>query len=160
MIDLSQTFWSSDLAIPDLNDDGVLPEGLHECSLDEVIERFGQFSQSDRRRRLGQRLQEFLREVGSTRLAVAVIVDGSFVTGKREPNDIDLVLVLRAGHNFSEALRPFEYNVVSRRRVRKTFGFDMLLADEGQPELREYIAFFSQVRGNPDVRKGLLRVTL
>ena len=79
------------MAIPELNDDGLLPEGLHECSLGEILERFGRFQQSDRRRRLGQRLQEFLGDVGSTGLAVAVVIDGSFVTGKPEPNDIDLV---------------------------------------------------------------------
>ena len=64
------------------------------------------------------------------------------------------------GHPGTEALRPFEYNVVSRRRVRKAFGFDILLAEEGQPELDEYISFCTQVRGIPDVHKGLLRVTL
>ena len=148
------------MAIPELNDEGLLPEGLHECPLDEVIERFGQYQHSDCRRRLGLRLQEFVRDVGATGLAVAVIVDGIFVTEKPEPNDIDLVLVLRNGHNFSDVLRPFEYNIVSRRRVRKVFGFDMLLAEEDQPELEEYILFFAQVRGDPDVRKGLLRVKL
>ncbi len=143
------------MAIPDLNDDGLLPEGL-----DEIIERFGQFQHSNCRPRLGQRLQEFFREVVGTGFVVAVIVDGSFVTGKPEPNDIDVVLVLRTGHDFSEVLRPFEYKIVSRRRVRKVFGFDMLLAEEGQPELNEFLEFFTQVRGDPDVRKGLLRVTL
>ena len=108
----------------------------------------------------GQRLEEFLREVATTGLATSVIVDGSFVTEKPEPNDIDLVVVLRPGHNFTGALRPFEYNIVSRRRVRKVVGFDMLLAEEGQPELDEFVEFFTQVRGEPDVRKGLLRVTL
>ncbi len=148
------------MAIPDLNDDGLLPEGLYECSLDEIIERFGRFQQSDCRRRLGKRLQDFFGEAKATGLVVAVILDGSFVTGKPESNDIDLVLVLRHGHSFSGVLRPFEYNIVSRRRVRKVFGFDMLLAEEGQPELDEFVAFFAQVRGDPDIRKGLLRVTL
>lgn len=148
------------MPIPDLNDDGLLPEGIHDCSFAELVERFGQFRKSDCRRRLTKRLEEFFREVGATGFAVSVIVDGSFVTAKAEPNDIDLVLVLRAGHNFSTTVRPFEYNVLSRRRVRKSYGFDMLLAEEGQPEFAEFIEFFTQVRGDPDVRKGLLRVTL
>lgn len=148
------------MPIPDLNDNGLLPEGVHDCSFAELVERFGQFQQSDCRRRLAKRLEEFFREVGATGFAVSIIVDGSFVTEKAEPNDIDLVLVLRAGHNFSTTVRPFEYNVLSRRRVRKSYGFDMLLAEEGQPEFSEFIEFFTQVRGDPDVRKGLLRVTL
>ena len=148
------------MAIPDLNDNGLLPEGLFECSVAEIIDRFGRFQQSSCRQRLAQRLQEFLREVATTGLATAVIVDGSFVTEKPEPNDIDLVLVLRPGHHFTGALRSFEYNIVPRRRVRKVFGFDMLVAEEGQPELEEFVEFFAQVRGDPDVRKGMLRVTL
>ena len=63
------------MAIPDLNDDGLLPEGLHECSLDEIIERFGQFQQSDCRRRLGQRLQEFFREVVAAGFAAAILLN-------------------------------------------------------------------------------------
>ena len=35
---------------------------------------------------------------------------------------------------------------------------DMLLAQEGQTEVAEAIAFFAQVRKRIDVRKGMLRI--
>jgi len=37
------------MPIPDLNEDGLLPEGIHEASLEEVRERFGRFQRTDRR---------------------------------------------------------------------------------------------------------------
>jgi len=93
-------------------------------------------------------------------LVAAIIVDGSFVTAKDVPNDIDLIVVLRPGHDFSAELRPFEYNVIVRREIRRRFGFDMLLTEEGQPDLEEAINFFAQLREQTDVRKGMVRVRL
>ena len=44
--------------------------------------------------------------------------------------------------------------------MQNVYGFDILLAQDGQPELQEYIAFFSQVRGEPGRTKGMLRINL
>lgn len=46
------------MPIPALNRDGVLPEGVFDCTLEEVRERFGAFSGSDCRVRLFARLEE------------------------------------------------------------------------------------------------------
>jgi hypothetical protein len=148
------------MPIPALNDDGFLPEGLHDCSLSEIQLRFGQFQRTDRRCRLFERLEVFLRAVKSTGLVTAAILDGSFVTDKDSPNDIDLILVLKADHDFAASLRPFEYNALSKRHVRRHFGFDVLLARDGSEALNEHLVFFAGIRGNEDFRKGLLRVFL
>ena len=87
-----------------------------------------------------------------------IIIDGSFVTANPDPNDIDLILVLNAGHDFTAELRPFEYNVLSRRQARKIYGFDLLLAMHASAVYEEYLAFFAQVRGETSGRKGLLRL--
>ena len=144
------------MAIPDFDDDGYLPKGLHECSLDEIRERFGRFQRSDRRLALFAKLRDYLKEVCSTPTVSYVIVDGSFVTAKEEPNDVDLVIVLRADHDFTLSLRPFEYNALSRRMVRKRYAFDLLVAREDSPELTEYVEFFQQIRGVKHRQKGLL----
>ena len=80
------------MPIPELDADGFLPEGVHECTLEEIRHRFGAFRKSDRRPQLFSRLQSFLSEAVKTGLVVAVAIDGSFVTGKAEPNDIDQVV--------------------------------------------------------------------
>lgn len=89
-----------------------------------------------------------------------MIVNGSFVSGKAEPNDIDLIVELDASHDFTADLNPAEYNVVSKIRVFRRYGFDLLVARSGSPEYCRWVEFFQQVRLEPGVRKGILRVTL
>jgi Family of unknown function (DUF6932) len=146
--------------IPPFDDNGVLPAGIHECSLDELRERFGQFQRTDQRCQLCERLETFLQRVQATGFFAFVIVDGSFVTATEHPNDIDLILALRANHDFTIALRPFEYNVLSKRQIRREFGFDVLIAREDRQELGEYLDFFAQIRQRPGICKGLVRISL
>jgi hypothetical protein len=80
--------------IPDFNDDGYLPPGVHPATLDEVVARFGQGSElrTVQAESLGW-LVDLARRAGATRL----IVNGSFVTDLPEPNDVDCVLLTRPG---------------------------------------------------------------
>jgi hypothetical protein len=80
-----------DSVIPAFRIDGYLPEGLYLAAEAEVMFRFG--ASTARRRRLALRLRrwiELIRQVGASRL----LVDGSFVTAKQEPNDVDAVVLL------------------------------------------------------------------
>jgi uncharacterized protein DUF6932 len=144
--------------IPDLDPSGLLPPGLHPCTLVEVAERFGRFNRTDRRVHLARKLEEYFGEIRATGMAAWIVVNGSFVTEKPDPEDIDLILVLPREHDLGAQLRPFEYNALSRRRVRKRHGFDVFVAREGSAEFAEYLAFFEQVKHQPGRRKGLLRV--
>jgi hypothetical protein len=148
------------MPIPNLNEQGLLPPGIYDCALEEIGERFGTFQSTDRRSRLYRRLQEYLIQVRSTNLVVAVIVDGSFVTSKHAPGDIDLILVLPSNHDFSAELQPMAYNVLSRRRVSRRYEFDALVARENTREYTEYTADFQRVRGQPHLQKGMLRIRL
>ena len=62
------------------------------------------------------------------------------------------------GFLFTAVVRPFEYNVLSRRMVRRRFAFDVLVAREDSAEFDEYLQFFQQVRGEPNRQKGILKV--
>jgi hypothetical protein len=146
------------MPIPGFNDAGLLPPGVYDCTLDELRQRFGVFQTTDRRPTLFEKLHALVHEAWATRLVVEIIIDGSFVTAKPDPNDIDLILVLNKGHDFTAELRPFEYNVLSTRQARKIYGFDLLVAMHGSSVYTEYLAFFAQVRGETSRRKGLLRL--
>lgn len=122
------------MTIPLLDEHGFLPVGVHDCTLDELKGRFGSFQLSDRRPQLFARLEAFLSEARASQLVASVVVDGSFVTAKPEPNDIGLIVELVATHDFAADLSPAECNVVSKQRVQRRFGFDMLLAREGSVE--------------------------
>jgi hypothetical protein len=149
-----------EMPIPALNADGLLPVGVFDCTLAEVQGRFGAFSGTDRRVRLFARLEELALALRSSGLFEAVIIDGSFVTAKVVPNDIDVIAVLRSGHNFEEELSVSQYWLVSRPLLRRRYGFDAFVAESGSMLYKKYVEFFSRVRASPGARKGLLRVVL
>lgn len=148
------------MPIPDFDEHRLLPVGVHDCALDEIKARFGSFQGSDRRPKLFAKLESFVAEAKTLRLVRSIIVDGSFVTAKADPNDIDLVLVVPAGHDFSADLNPAEYNVLSKRRVHRRLGFDLLVACADSDEYRRYVWFFQQIRFEPGRAKGILRLQL
>jgi hypothetical protein len=147
------------MAIPPLNRDGFLPAGIYDATLDEIRERFGVFQESDRRPRLLTKLVQLLDAMRSTHLFQMLLIDGSFVSAKPAPNDIDLVAVLRSGHSFERELPMSEYAVVSRALLRRRFGFDVIVAEADSAVYRTYVDFFSHVREAPNL-KNLLRLRL
>ena len=86
--------------IPDLNDDGYLQAGIHSATLEEIAARFGQEPELRRTQMESLRwLVELAKGVGIQRL----IVNGSFVSDKWEPNDIDCVLLRGPSFPLDEA---------------------------------------------------------
>lgn len=72
--------------IPKFDSRGLLPKGIYRSDWQEIVKRFGGNRQ---RRRLLRGLKEaldFLREAGCRR----VFLDGSFVTDKESPDDVDV----------------------------------------------------------------------
>jgi hypothetical protein len=128
--------------------------------MEEVQQRFGVFVGDDHRVQLFAKLRAFVDEAKTSGLVVSLLLNGSYVTSKSDPNDIDLVVVVSAELDLSADLLPAQYNVVSKRRVQQRFGFDIVAVREGTSEYADTVAFFEQVRGEPDRKKGLLRIML
>ena len=148
------------MPIPALDTNGLLPPGLHSCTLHEIRERFGSFQGSELRYRLFERLESFVREAKAAGIVRSLIINGSFVTGKPRPNDIDLAVILAAGHDFSADLGASQYNVVDRHRVRRAYGLDVFVAEEGSVDYVALLRFFQRVRLQPGLAKDILRVEL
>jgi hypothetical protein len=148
------------MPIPAFNEDGFLPMGIHDCTVEELKVRFGTFQQSDRRSHLFTRLEAFLAEARASGIVQSVLVNGSFVTVAPEPNNIDLIVVVAPDHSFSADLSPREYNVLSKRSVHRRHGFDLLVACADSEEYRRYVRFFQQIRFEPGRSKGILRLKL
>ena len=72
---------------------GLLPGGIHECTITEVEVNL---AWNDKRRRLTALLREFITEELSTLFDVLppMVLDGSYVTDKDCPGNINLVLEL------------------------------------------------------------------
>jgi hypothetical protein len=146
--------------IPPFNEHGLLPDGIHDCSLEEAAARFAAFQSSDRRPRLWRRFTDFVRQEKGCGFVETLMVDGSFVTEKPDPGDIDLVLVVATNHDFSADLTPAYYSLLAQRRVRRRFGFDIVVVKNGSENLELAVAFFQQVKQRPGVKKGILRIRL
>jgi hypothetical protein len=143
------------MPIPELRPDGYLPAGCHSATEEEVASRFGRGSA--RRRALMRRVREWLllaRAVGARRF----VLDGSFVTEKQEPGDLDAVLWL-----------PGEFEEMYDAQVDEAVQLYEMLVEGSSGELfgvfsqsrwEEWIAFFSQTRELDGRRKGLVEIPL
>jgi hypothetical protein len=78
--------------LPQFNEDGNLPEGVHQAAEADVLARFA--SSSARRKWLGGKLQVLLAAARATGELRRVFLWGSFVTAKDSPNDLDVLLVM------------------------------------------------------------------
>lgn len=80
--------------IPDFDEHGYLPVGVHPASFDEIESRFGRQSEIRRVQTESLRwLVDLAKRAGVQRL----IINGSFVTDQLEPNDIDCALLVGEG---------------------------------------------------------------
>jgi len=80
------------MPVPPLVKAGLLPVGIHDATLPEIEQAFG--IANDTRSELFKNLKTFCEEVAVFGpLIKGIFVDGSFVTSKPVPGDIDLVVV-------------------------------------------------------------------
>ena len=80
--------------IPEFDDNGYLPPGIHPATLAEIEARFGR--EPEIRRAEMQSLHwliDLARRAGVKR----IVLNGSFVTDRYEPNDVDCALLIDAG---------------------------------------------------------------
>ena len=138
------------ILLPEFSESGYLPPGLHRADLVEVQQRFGS---NDTRRALLRHLDNFLelvRSVGAQKL----ILDGSFVTAKENPADIDVILELLPD-TFDTTTR--EARILLESRIR--FNIHFFPVREGDDEFfQHWTAFFGHDRNG--VPKGLVEVLL
>jgi predicted nucleotidyltransferase len=76
--------------IPDFTDKGYLPEGYHKTTLNEFKDRFSK-NKSQKRQEIIKEYEKHLKEILNTNLVTAHWINGSFVTDKKEPEDIDIL---------------------------------------------------------------------
>jgi hypothetical protein len=80
------------MAIPEFREDGWLPEGHWPATWEEIEGRLGGEPDS-RRKLLLQQLTEWRDALRRFKVAGTLILDGSFVSTKERPGDIDAIFV-------------------------------------------------------------------
>lgn len=157
------------MAIPPLTADGVLPPGIHEATLDGVVARFGQTAWvregrrerlSLSRRHLTEVLQAYVAEIRRAQLAPTVIVNGSYVTNKPDPNDVDLLVELPPGDGPTRLLSPAVLRLLDNRHTLPHYGVNVFDGPEGSLRHQLVTAKWSEVRGKPGMEKGMVRIRL
>ncbi len=141
--------------IPDFTADGLLPEGVHPATLEEVLERFGG---NERRNQLLTGFIEALRRLRAAGCR-RVYVNGSFVTSKERPNDIDACWDIEGVD--ADALDPVFFDFSDGRAAQKArFGAEFFPAQapEGLTG-RAFLDFFrvDKQTGEP---KGIIELRL
>lgn len=132
--------------IPGFTDDGYLPPGIHQATLEEIEQRFGSGSEIREVQFESIRwLVELARGAGVRRM----ILNGSFVADVSEPNDVDCLLLID---------KDFPKDAQAEAELRQGLPFlDMELAD--QPTFDFYVdILWSTDRSN--VPKGMVEVIL
>lgn len=130
--------------IPQFNDAGYLPAGVHPASLSEIDARFG--GQSELRRVQMDSIR-WLVAIAENAGVSRIVLNGSFVTDIIEPNDVDCVLLI--GKDF-----PRDENAEAELQKGLPF-LDVSLVDE--PDFRFFTnRFFAFDRSREE--KGMIEV--
>jgi len=141
--------------IPEFNGDGLLPEGVHSATWEEVIERFGS---NEQRLQLLDGLTaalDLLRAAGCRR----VFINGSFVTAKRRPNDID-VCWDSSGVD-PDALDPVFLDFANERAAQKArFGAEFFPTEIYESITKNTFLEFFQVDKQTGAAKGIIELGL
>ena len=147
------------MAIPDLDEHGLLPAGVHDCSVDEIV---GMFGWNPHRRDLVRRLSRFLAREIRHRFSEPVYVDGSFVTDKETPDDVDVVLDMRCAADDRQFLA-FKIMTAERDRFRRVYSVDFWINLPDENDFSDFFQYLgvktARYKGlDSAYRKGILRL--
>ncbi len=143
------------MPIPPLRNDGFLPSGLQLTDLNELEDRFG--GSTTRRKDLFIRLRLFVelaRHCGALRL----FVNGSFVTAKTEPNDVDVVVWI--GAKYLDLLANDDGEAILLEQMADSGEPQEVFLVDSEQKWNGWLEFFSQVCEHTNKQKGLVEVKL
>jgi hypothetical protein len=80
------------MPLPDFNANGDLPPGVHRASWTEVMDRFGE--KTGQREVCTRRLAHICELARRTDCLQRLVIFGSYVTAKGNPNDVDVILIM------------------------------------------------------------------
>jgi predicted nucleotidyltransferase len=116
------------------NEQGDLPPGIHQTTLEQVKARFA--SVSIRRQVLFVRLELIYQIAKATGHLARFIVFGSFVTDKMEPNDVDVFMLMENTFDYSQlagdASLLFDHNIAQDHFGASIFWIRRLAAFDGE----------------------------
>jgi hypothetical protein len=147
---------------------GCLPVGFHLMTWEDVLKNF---SFSPRRNMLLMKMElilQILKKCGCEYL----YIDGSFVTDKLEPGDIDAFFSIKEGADLDVIYgsmikeEPLLMCTQNNRKLQKEkYGCELFyenwvaFCDENGNSVK-YIDFFQQLRGFDGIKKGIVKIDI
>lgn len=145
------------MAIPSFREDGWLPVGHHPATWEEVVERFAGDAGSGRAA-LTEKLLKFRDELRACGVIGYLLLNGSFISAKREPKDFDVLLV---GPPEIQALKdadPRLGELLDAEHAEKVKGFSLFYLPEDSSAFATVITFWDQTK--EEVAKGSVKVSI
>jgi hypothetical protein len=147
------------MPIPTLEPNGLLPTGVHECSLSDISD---QFTWNEHRTSLFTCFLRFLDAELRPQFPYPIFFDGSFVTDKELPDDTDVVLDLSMATD-EQRWRALVFMRTHQHRIKEVYRVHFWINFPGD---NDFAAFFQYVgvktasaKGlNPLHLKGILKV--
>ena len=144
------------MPLPEFNEFGDLPEGVYRAAFEEVVARFGHGS--DQRVAVSGRLRRIFELAICTGALDRLTVFGSYVSDKDEPNDVDVILVMR--DEFHPANCPSDAQALfDHKRAASEFGASIFWIRPGMVlgvPLDQFIAHWQVKRDGR--RRGIVEV--
>jgi hypothetical protein len=138
--------------IPEFNKYGNLPAGIYKSSKTCIEKKFG--TSSEKRILLFNNYQMFLELLSPFKKKIKrIILDGSFVTSKESPGDIDCIVIIENNFRFTPEI------VKKLCDSKKLYNIHLFTFEEKNIEsYRKILNFFSKDR---DLKpKGIVEVIL
>lgn len=107
------------MALPDFDNKGELPEGIHQTTIDEVAIRFGRGT--PQRQVVTANLLRIYQLAKATNKLDRLIIFGSYITTKPNPNDVDIILIFNDDFNFT-ACEEETKKLLDHNQAEKEFG--------------------------------------
>ncbi len=148
--------------MPELNFNelGFLPLGIHDCSLEEAKQLL---CFNDWRMQLWNKFLDYANIITAGGFKYHICLDGSFLTDKQDPLDIDIVL--SAVDEFATILQKIDQKYFMHDFVKDNFKLHLFFHPAPVNDFREFFQYIGVKEGgrrglHPNEKKGILRVIL
>lgn len=141
---------------PNFEPTGYLPEGIHECTLDDFFQKF---MNTPWRSKFKQGLMQLISDLNSIGVSI-IYIDGSFVTNKRLPNDMDICWEdIGIDYPAAQKMHPILFDwTPPRTKQQLKYGADVFPARlyEGGSNLY-FLDFFQCIKYSSE-KKGIVKI--
>jgi hypothetical protein len=137
---------------------GNLAVGVHRATLDEVITQFGRGTLQ--RELVTTRLQRIYHLVRTTGKVLRFVLFGSYITAKPDPNDVDIILIMRDDFqekDYTEDILP----IFNHLRTHNALGASIFWTRSGAILLEtvdEFIAHWQITRDR--TQRGIVEISM